>query len=625
MNITIDHILDLLSDLPKNTPFDYVSGGESKAKLISIDRNNLKVEIVRVNADGTEKNASMTPDILNTLSSCIVENEPFKFDNVLNGSGNVRSTMESIFAHTSEFYFCKIKNVKHLVWIPTMKKEIGLKEISISDVPFSENEKGTSVESIREEFKFFLSSCVKSTRGEKNTLGTLTDNSVNSYLSMLDKRKDGSILLFDYNPSLWTHIENVYNIVQPQRAEAIFDSLLNDPAFVQRDKVNNTGWRPGALNLYVLFLRARTYFSKTISDNVFNSGDNTQSLQKIFYGAPGTGKSHIIKELTQGESVIRTTFHPDSDYSTFVGAYKPTTQEEVVMTVIGTKAVPVENGDGSPRKEKKIVYEFVNQAFLQAYINAWKMYADDEQNPRKQYLIIEEINRGNCAQIFGDLFQLLDRNDEGFSEYPIKSDSDMEMHLAKAFKGMSFLETPSIAGISGEDVARKIRNGEIMILPPNLYIWATMNTSDQSLFPIDSAFKRRWEWKYLPIEDAKKDWKIKVNGNEYDWYRFLEAINKEVLTLTHSEDKQLGYFFAKAKNNIIDAETLVNKVYFYLWNDVFKDYDFESLKAFKKIGTNEAIAFKDFVDGKIVNEPMAEQVLINLEISKKEETEESIE
>ena len=354
------------------------------------------------------------------------------------------------------------------------------------------------------------------------------------------------------------------------------------------------------------------YISTSSLTKGFSFNNKNQNLQQIFYGAPGTGKSHEIKRLTSGEEVIRTTFHPDSDYSTFVGSYKPTTQEETVMTVIGTKAVPVENADGTPRKENKIVYEFVNQAFLQAYINAWKMFADDEQNPKKQYLIIEEINRGNCAQIFGDLFQLLDRSDTGFSEYPIKTDTDMEKQLSKAFKSMSYLECPSIAGISGEDVARKIRNGEIMLLPPNLYIWATMNTSDQSLFPIDSAFKRRWDWKYLPIEDAGKNWKILVNGNEYEWYSFLKAINKEVLDLTHSEDKQLGYFFAKAQNGVIDANTLVNKVYFYLWNDVFKDYDIESQKAFKKADSNDAIAFKDFFDGLNIIESVAEQVLINI-------------
>ncbi len=156
MFLTVEHILDLITQLPANTNYEYVSGGESKAKIISIDRENVKVEIARVNADGTEKNASMTTDILNTLAASIKENKPFKFDNVLNGSGNVRSTMEALFAHTSEFYYCKINNVKHLVWIPTRKKETGvIKEISILDIPVSESEDVQSTELIREEFKYY--------------------------------------------------------------------------------------------------------------------------------------------------------------------------------------------------------------------------------------------------------------------------------------------------------------------------------------------------------------------------------------------------------------------------------------------------------------------------------------
>lgn len=125
MKLTIDHILDLIEQLPKRVEFDYVSGGESKAKLITVDRDNIKVDIVRVNADGSEKSASMTTDILNTLVRSIKENRPFKFDNVLNGSGNVRSTMEAIFAHTSEFYSCKIGRVKHLIWVPSKLHNIG--------------------------------------------------------------------------------------------------------------------------------------------------------------------------------------------------------------------------------------------------------------------------------------------------------------------------------------------------------------------------------------------------------------------------------------------------------------------------------------------------------------------
>lgn len=308
-----------------------------------------------------------------------------------------------------------------------------------------------------------------------------------------------------------------------------------------------------------------------------NISTGMPSLQQIFYGAPGTGKSYTINRDTAGEDVIRTTFHPDTDYSTFVGAYKPTTIEEEVMTVIGTKAVPVENADGTHRKESKIVYEFVQQSFLQAYVAAWKKYAETQDGePRKQFLVVEEINRGNCAQIFGDLFQLLDRNAQGFSDYPITADADMKRQLKKAFAGLTLADGDSInAMYNGRNVCQEVLEGDILLLPNNLYIWATMNTSDQSLFPIDSAFKRRWDWQYMPISNANLNWAIEVNGNKYEWWQFLEIINEKIGSLTNSEDKKLGYFFCKADNEgVITAETFVGKVIFYLWNDVFKDYEF---------------------------------------------------
>lgn len=300
-----------------------------------------------------------------------------------------------------------------------------------------------------------------------------------------------------------------------------------------------------------------------------------ETFQQIFYGAPGTGKSYTINETTGHEDVVRTTFHPDSDYSTFVGAYKPTTIEETVMTVIGTKAVPVEDENGNKRKESKIVYEFVAQAFLQAYMEAWKKYALADGEPKKQFLVIEEINRGNCAQIFGDLFQLLDRNDSGFSDYPIKADTDMKKQLKKAFSGLSLAQKDAINALyDGKNVADEIMSGEILILPNNLYIWATMNTSDQSLFPIDSAFKRRWDWTYMPISNANMGWTIEAGNNRYDWWSFLTKINERIEAATNSEDKKLGYFFCKAQNEVITSERFVGKVIFYLWNDVFKDYEF---------------------------------------------------
>lgn len=342
------------------------------------------------------------------------------------------------------------------------------------------------------------------------------------------------------------------------------------------------------------------------------------SLQQIFYGAPGTGKSHTINEETKVSDVIRTTFHPDTDYSTFVGAYKPTT---ALLPICDELGQPMKIGTTTLHKEQ-IVYEFVAQSFLQAYVNAWKKYDEGD----KQYLVIEEINRGNCAQIFGDLFQLLDRNDYGFSDYPIKADADMKRLLQKAFKGLVIAQKKEINALyKGKDVVSQVLDGDILLLPNNLYIWATMNTSDQSLFPIDSAFKRRWDWAYMPISNAEKDWIIEVDGSKYDWWQFLEKINEKIGSTTNSEDKKLGYFFCKAQDGVISAKTFVGKVIFYLWNDVFKDYEFGdaifndedgSKLSFDKFYTSEG------KNSKVVEEKVALFLknlgLIPIEISKEE-------
>ena len=327
--------------------------------------------------------------------------------------------------------------------------------------------------------------------------------------------------------------------------------------------------------------------------------------QIIYYGAPGTGKSHTIKkEEDEGKiTCIRTTFHPDSDYATFVGCYKP-------HKIKGTN---------------DLTYEFVEQAFLEAYKQAW-------MNPKEEIaLVIEEINRGNCAQVFGDIFQLLDRSDDGWSTYPIKADTDIAEHLKE-------LHIPGYAATMklrfGLDKEGNDRYPDrdwfgFMALPPNMSILATMNTSDQSLFPIDSAFKRRWDWKYIKIKKGKDKngkelgWNIQIedaNGEpvkiikeetKLSWWEFIQKVNEIIASMTSSADKQLGYFFCKPskkanetdeKPTIITADTLVGKVIFYLWNDVFKDYGFEDASLFtyqeEKNGkkTEKDLAFADFYD-----------------------------
>lgn len=344
-------------------------------------------------------------------------------------------------------------------------------------------------------------------------------------------------------------------------------------------------------------------------------------LQQIYYGAPGTGKSNTIKGLTNKDNSKRITFHPDSDYASFVGCYKPTVEpikcgaykeleelkeeaktinespDEKVAQVIAfvTKyandlqhVVETNPEVGSlqnllktylgfnsntylayvvdyvlKNQKKEITYKFCSQAFTDAYVEAWK----DRSKP--YYLVIEEINRGNCAQIFGDIFQLLDRGDDGNSSYEITPDKDLQQYLAEKFE-------------NEEIVDKDIKDGVKMRLPSNLYILATMNTSDQSLFPIDSAFKRRWDWKYIPIKNEGKNYKIVVGEATYDWWNFVKFVNDRIESVTDSEDKQIGYWFAKAnEEGKISAETLVSKVLFYLWNDVFKDYTHNTSSLFQ--------------------------------------------
>lgn len=362
-------------------------------------------------------------------------------------------------------------------------------------------------------------------------------------------------------------------------------------------------------------------------------------LQLIYYGAPGTGKSFTIDQVTNENNSVRTTFHPDSDYANFVGAYKPTMELiDIAFTTSDGKvkfAKPDKNEDGRLHtgKERKIVYKYVPQAFLKAYVEAWKRYSVGEDNP--YYLVIEEINRGNCAQIFGDLFQLLDRNNMGCSSYDISADEDIAQFLSEDKKGFAERSSEDGEGLTKEQrdniaafvlkkdngteehIGPSILNGSKLLLPPNLRIWATMNTSDQSLFPIDSAFKRRWNWEYMPIEYNPIDkntgkplsWKLKVGGKIYSWGKFLKIINEKIEDVTVSEDKQMGYFFAKpdekSEENLAEYDTIsenvfVNKVLFYLWTDVLKDYDLSQkpfiYKTKNKEGkdVNKAFSFRNF-------------------------------
>lgn len=267
---------------------------------------------------------------------------------------------------------------------------------------------------------------------------------------------------------------------------------------------------------------------------------------RIIFGAPGTGKSHLLEQQRKNyfndEHYERVTFHPNYSYSQFVGAYKPVTK----IT------------DG----KEDITYSFVPGPFV-------RMLAKAIKNPSENFLlVIEEINRANVVAVFGDVFQLLDRNEDGKSEYPIDAGEDLKKYLGES------------------DVP--LDDGKIAI-PANMYIWATMNSADQGVMPLDAAFKRRWEFEYIGIDENENqvaDYEIPNTKNPNGsftfvrWNDFRKALNGKLKNLSGAsvnEDKLLGPFFISkrnletAKDNAEDFIRLFkSKVLMYLYEDVCK-------------------------------------------------------
>ncbi|MCD7812157.1 MAG: AAA family ATPase [Ruminococcus sp.] len=279
------------------------------------------------------------------------------------------------------------------------------------------------------------------------------------------------------------------------------------------------------------------------------------SCNRIIFGAPGTGKSFTInndrKDLL-GENnetdYERVTFHPDYSYANFVGTYKP---------------VPCKKRNDKGEEEDSITYEYVPGPFMRMYVKALRNARTD--SPKPFLLIIEEINRANVAAVFGDVFQLLDRGDDNVSEYPIQASEDIKKYLARELGG-------------DPESYSKIR------IPDNMFIWATMNSADQGVYPMDTAFKRRWDFTYLGIDDSDKDIRDKyvyIAGKKVIWNELRKAINEFLADNKINEDKQLGPYFI-ARNIVVpmngDSEidsdkfckVFKNKVLMYLFEDAAK-------------------------------------------------------
>lgn len=274
---------------------------------------------------------------------------------------------------------------------------------------------------------------------------------------------------------------------------------------------------------------------------------------RILFGAPGTGKSFMLNKeknllLADGGEYERVTFHPDYSYANFVGTYKP---------------VPCQDSEG----KDSITYSYVPGPFMRTYVKAVRNRRSD--TPKPFLLVIEEINRANVAAVFGDVFQLLDRGDDETSEYPIRASEDMK----------KFLALPENLGGNPDDYSE-------LRLPDNMFIWATMNSADQGVFPMDTAFKRRWDFTYLGIDDNDSDIRGKyvVVGNKnqqrIEWNELRKAINEFLAKEKINEDKQLGPYFIARKivvpkmGNEIDStefcKVFKNKVLMYLFEDAAK-------------------------------------------------------
>ena len=404
----------------------------------------------------------------------------------------------------------------------------------VKDEPVADGEGIISAEEQQARFRKWMNKQKKS-NGEP-----YSQNTINNYINNLNQGYSKFEPYHDY--------KSVFEIQNEAELIEYKNYLFNAPGF---DDFNESSGKKSCSNGLMKYIE---FVAATCNDEVVirfkTSLPISESRNRIIFGAPGTGKSYMIneqrKELLGADNESdyeRVTFHPDYTYANFVGTYKP---------------VPCKDDEG----KDAITYEYVPGPFMRVYVNALKNAMTG--NPKPYLLIIEEINRANVAAVFGDVFQLLDRDDDEISEYPIQASEDIKKYLAKELK-------------CSLDKVEKIK------IPDNMFIWATMNSADQGVFPMDTAFKRRWDFTYIGIDDndVKISGKYVVIGSKYsqkvEWNALRKAINNYLSKLKINEDKQLGPFFISRKivlpekGNEIDSkkfcETFKSKVIMYLFED----------------------------------------------------------
>lgn len=289
-----------------------------------------------------------------------------------------------------------------------------------------------------------------------------------------------------------------------------------------------------------------TYYQAESIEAAAKEGENTIMKEnygvirrnRIVFGAPGTGKSYRLKEESEesftNTNSERVTFYATYSYAQFVGTYKPVMKDE--------------DEKKSEDKDEKIAYAFVPGPFLRMLVKALN-------GPREKFLlIIEEINRANAAAVFGDVFQLLDRGADGVSEYSIAASEDVKKYLEKALTEDGKQTLSTVAGAT-----------DMLKIPANLYLWATMNSADQGVFPLDTAFKRRWSFEYIGIDEGEDDAANPTiaggGAGGCEWKKLRKFLNGLLAEYGVNEDKLMGPFFLK------DASEFGSKVLMYLWED----------------------------------------------------------
>lgn len=328
-------------------------------------------------------------------------------------------------------------------------------------------------------------------------------------------------------------------------------------------------------------------------------------IQKILFGSPGTGKSHRIKyeiipnelginESLNRENVIRTVFHPEYTYGDFMGKLVPLTRSGTV--------------------EYNYYEGHFLKALAQAYKNIVKVYDKktlETSKPQNVALVIDEINRGNSSAIFGTIFQLLDRKEDGWSSYPINI-TDIEMEKLLELMGTAFsydkngrpekYELKPFSSVLIETFQEKIDLlkididvvNKIIRIPPNLSILASMNTSDNSIYFMDSAFKRRWDWEFVNWDDSKPPAAKYGALHDKEWRELIKNLNEFIKQKHDSirgiEDKQIGYYFIKPP---VTADKIQNKLMFFLWDSVF-NRDKKPLVELLGVERDQLVTFGDF-------------------------------